>query len=31
MSTCAYIFEDARSVLHGKLVPVMTAGGELIR
>lgn len=31
MSTCAYIFEDARSVLHGKLLPVMTAGGELIR
>lgn len=31
MSTCAYIFEDARSVLHGKLMPVMTAGGELIR
>ena len=30
MSTCAYIFEDARSVLHGKLMPVMTAGGELI-
>ena len=27
MSTCAYIFEDARSVLHGKLVPVMSAGG----
>ena len=31
MSTCAYIFEDARSVLHGELLPVMTAGGELIR
>ena len=27
MSTCAYMFEDARTVLHGKLVPVMTAGG----
>ena len=27
MSTCAYVFEDARSVLHGKLLPVMTAGG----
>ena len=27
MSTCAYIFEDARSVLHGKLLPVMSAGG----
>ena len=27
MSTCAYMFEDARSVLHGKLVPVMSAGG----
>ncbi len=27
MSTCAYMFEDARSVLHGWLRPVMTAGG----
>ncbi|MBQ9662021.1 MAG: class B sortase [Oscillospiraceae bacterium] len=27
MSTCAYVFEDARSVLHGKLLPVMSAGG----
>ena len=27
MSTCAYMFEDARSVLHGKLIPVMSAGG----
>lgn len=28
MSTCAYVFEDARSVLHGKLVPLASAGGE---
>ena len=27
LSTCAYFFEDARSVLHGKLIPVMSAGG----
>ncbi len=28
LSTCAYFFEDARSVLHGRLRPVMSAGGE---
>ncbi len=27
MSTCAYVFENARSVLLGKLLPVMSAGG----
>ena len=27
LSTCAYIFEDARSVLHGQLQPISTAGG----
>ena len=27
MSICAYVFEDARSVLHGKLMQVVTAGG----
>ena len=27
LSTCAYIFEDARSVIHGKLVPVSSIGG----
>ena len=27
LSTCAYIFENARYVLHGKLVPVDSAGG----
>ncbi len=30
MSTCAYFFQDARSVLHGRLVPVSSAGGEAI-
>ena len=30
LSTCAYVFEDARSVVHGKLVPVDSAGGEAI-
>ena len=28
LSTCAYFFEDARSVIHGRLRPVMSAGGE---
>lgn len=27
LSTCAYVFENARHVLHGKLVPVDSAGG----
>ena len=27
LSTCAYVFDNARSVLHGKLVPVDSAGG----
>ena len=30
LSTCAYVFEDARSVLHGRLVPLASAGGRLI-
>lgn len=28
LSTCAYLFDDDRYVLHGKLVPVKTAGGK---
>ena len=28
LSTCAYVFEDARSVVHGMLVPVDSAGGK---
>ena len=31
LSTCAYIFDDARSVLHGKLVPLDSAGGTPLR
>lgn len=27
LSTCAYVFDNARSVLHGRLVPVDSAGG----
>ena len=27
LSTCAYVFDNARNVLHGKLVPVDSAGG----
>ena len=27
LSTCAYIFDNARYVLHGKLVPINSAGG----
>lgn len=30
LSTCAYVFDNARDVLHGKLVPVNSAGGVLI-
>ena len=30
LSTCAYVFSLSRSVLHGKMVPIDTAGGELI-
>ena len=29
LSTCAYAFDNARSVLHGKLVPADSAGGVL--
>ncbi|MBR3234017.1 MAG: class B sortase [Atopobiaceae bacterium] len=28
LTTCAYIFDNARYVLHGKLVPVDSAGGK---
>ena len=31
MSTCAYVFDDARSVLYGKLVPLDSAGGVPFR
>jgi len=27
LSTCAYVFDNARYVVHGKLVPVDSAGG----
>ena len=27
LSTCSYLFDDARYVIHGKLVPVNSAGG----
>lgn len=30
LSTCAYVFTLSRSVLHGKMVPIDTAGGVLI-
>ncbi len=30
LSTCAYVFDNARSVLHGKLAPVDSAGGVLL-
>ena len=28
LSTCAYLFDNDRYVLHGKLVPVNSAGGK---
>lgn len=31
LSTCAYVFDNARYVLHGKLVPVDSAGGVPLR
>ena len=31
LTTCAYIFDNARYVLHGKLVPVESAGGVPLR
>ena len=31
LSTCDYSFDEARSVLHGKLVPVDSAGGVPIK
>ncbi len=30
LSTCAYVFSLARSVIHGKMVPVDSAGGTLL-
>ena len=30
LSTCAYIFEGSRYVIHGKLVPVNSAGGKML-
>ena len=30
LSTCAYVFDDARSVLHGLLQPVSSAGGKAL-
>lgn len=30
LTTCAYIFDNARYVIHGKLVPVDSAGGEAL-
>lgn len=30
LSTCAYVFDNARSVLHGRLAPVNSAGGREI-
>lgn len=31
LSTCAYAFDNARTVLHGKLIPVDSAGGVLLQ
>ena len=31
LSTCAYVFDDARSVIHGLLQPVSSAGGVPIK
>ncbi len=31
LSTCAYVFDNARYVLHGKLVPADSAGGRPLR
>ncbi len=31
LSTCAYVFEDARSVLHGLLQPVSSAAGVAMK
>lgn len=31
LSTCAYAFEDARHVLHGRLIPADSAGGRIAR
>ncbi|MBR1455739.1 MAG: class B sortase [Oscillospiraceae bacterium] len=30
LSTCAYVFDSSRSVVHGRLMPVSTAGGLAI-
>ena len=29
LSTCAYVFSNARAIVHGKMVPVDSAGGVL--
>ena len=30
LSTCAYVFSNARAIVHGKMVPVDSAGGVLV-